>query len=87
MSTFYQIVKRQDCDGTWLGFFTDDSEIYSSYDEAYKKAEELAIAKTQNHQHLHVQHRTEKGEQIIEIFNEWLHDIELEYYIKELTLA
>ena len=37
MSTFYQIVTREDIDGNWYGFFADHAEIYKTYNEAYKK--------------------------------------------------
>ena len=89
MSTFYQIVTREDLDGNLYGFFADHAEIYKTYDEAYKKAEELAIAKTQEpfKDYLHVQYRTEKGKTIIELFSDAIDDIVTEYYIKELTLA
>lgn len=54
-----------------------------------KKAEELAIAKTQEpfKDYLHVQYRTEKGKTIIELFSDAIDDIVTEYYIKELILA
>ena len=89
MSTFYQIVTREDLDGNWYGFFAEHAKIYKTYVEAYKKAEELAIAKTQEpfKNYLHVQYRTEKGQIIIELFSDAIDDIVTEYYIKELTLA
>ena len=89
MSTFYQIVTKEECDGGWGGFFADHPEIYRSYDEAYKKAEELAIAKTQEpfKDYLHVQYRTENDQTIIELFSDAIDDVLKEYHIKELTLA
>ena len=47
MNTFYQIVSKTSIDGPWVGFFVENSELYNTYDEAYKEAERLAIAYTQ----------------------------------------
>lgn len=45
MNTFYQIVTKSEVAGNWIGFFIENSEIYKTYEEAYKKAEELATLK------------------------------------------
>ena len=74
MNTFYQIVTKSEVDGNWVGFFIENSDIYKTYEEAYKKAEELAKLKTQGmfNNHLTVQYRSEKyliQESMIQILN------------------
>ena len=46
MNTFYQIVTKQDIDGSWVGYFIEKSEIYTSYEDAYKSALNLALKHT-----------------------------------------
>lgn len=88
MNTFYQIVYKTDIDGAWVGFFVENSELYNTYDEAYKEAERLANSKVQKsfNKNLTIQYREENDENIIEIFNLRHKDVEKEYHIKKLTV-
>lgn len=89
MNTFYQIVTKSEVDGNWIGFFIENSDIYKTYEEAYKKAEELAKLKTQGvfNNHLTVQYRIENNETIIEVFDSRINDSDIEYYIKKLVVV
>ena len=88
MNNFYQIVCKTDIDGAWVGFFVENSEIYNTYDEAYKEAEKLANSEVQRpfNTNLTIQYREKNDEKIIEVFNLRHKDVEKEYYIKKLTV-
>ena len=89
METFYQIVTKQDIDGSWVGFFIENSEIYKSYEDAYKAALDLAtkhINKLFN-DHLKIQLDIEDEYIIIQISNPQINDVEREYYIQKLTVV
>lgn len=89
MNTFYQIVTKQDIDGSWVGYFVENSEIYTSYEDTYKSALNLALKHTQKlfNEHLEIQHNIEDDCEIIQIFNPRINDVEKEYYIQKLTIA
>lgn len=89
MNTFYQIVTKSEVDGNWIGFFTENSEIYKTYEEAYKKAEELATLKVSDdfNDHLTIQQYFINDEPVIEVFNSKINDSEIEYHIKKLTVV
>ena len=89
MESFYQIVTKQEIDGNWVGFFTENSEIYTSYEDAYKSALNLALKHTQGffNDHLEIRHDIEDDCEIIQIFNPQINDVEKEYYIQKLTVA
>lgn len=89
METFYQIVTKQEIDGNWVGFFTENSEIYKTEDDAYKAVVDLAnkyINKRFN-DHLESQYSIEDKDVIVQIFNPRINDVEKEYYIQELTVT
>ena len=89
METFYQIVTKKDIDGSWVGFFVENSEIYKTYEDAYQATLELAIKHTQGffNDHLEIRHDIEDDCEIIQIFNPRINDVEKEYYIQKLTVA
>ena len=89
MESFYQIVTKQEIDGNWVGFFTENSEIYTTYENAYKAALDLAVKHTQGffNDHLEIRHDIEDDCEIIQIFNPRINDVEKEYYIQKLTIA
>lgn len=89
MKSFYQIVTKQEVDGAWAGFLTENSEIYKTREKAYEKAEELARLKTKGefNNHLTVQHCFIDNTKVIEVFNNRIKDTEIEYHIKELTVT
>lgn len=89
MKSFYQIVTKQEVDGAWVGFLKENSEIYTTRENAYKKAEELARLKTkvEFNNHLTVQHCFIDNKKVIEVFNNRIKDTEIEYHIKELTVT
>lgn len=89
MESFYQIVTKQEIDGNWVGFFTENSEIYTSYEDAYKSALNLALKHTQRffNDHLKIRHDIEDDCEIIQIFNSRINDVEKEYYIQKLTVT
>lgn len=89
MKTFYQIVTKQDIDESWVGYFVENSEIYTSYEDAYKSALNLALKHTQGffNNHLEIRHDIEDDCEIIQIFNPQINDVEKEYYIQKLTVA
>lgn len=89
MDTFYQIITKQDIDGSWVGFFVENSEIYKSYEKAYESAINLALKETQGffNDHLEIKHNIKNDCEIIQIFNPRIKDIEMEYYIQKLTVA
>lgn len=89
METFYQIVKKEDIDGSWVGFFVENSEIYKTYEDAYQAALDLAIKYINEmfNTHLEIKHHTENEDVILQIFNPRINDVEIEYYIQKLTLA
>lgn len=89
MNTFYQIVTKQDIDGSWVGYFIENSEIYTSYEDAYISALNLALKHTQGffNDHLEIQHDIEDDCEIIQIFNPRINDVEKEYYIQKLTVT
>jgi hypothetical protein len=88
MNKFYQIVTKSEVDGNWVGLFIENSEVYKTYEEAYQKAEELALVhiKKRFNRHLKIDYHIENDKKIIEIFNSVIKDVEKEYYIKELTV-
>ena len=75
-------------DGNWVGLFIENSEVYKTYEEAYQKAGELALAhiKKRFNKYLKIDYHIENDKKIIEIFNSVIKDVEKEYYIKELTV-
>lgn len=89
METFYQIVTKKDIDGSWVGFFVENPEIYKTYEDAYQATLDLAVKHTQGffNDHLEVRHDIEDDCEIIQIFNPWINDIEMEYYIHKVTVA
>ena len=89
MESFYQIVTKQEIDGNWVGFFTENSEIYKTEDEAYKAVVDLAnkhINKRFN-EHFEIQYSIEDEDVIVQIYNPRIDDVEIEYYIQKLTVA
>ena len=89
MESFYQIVTKQEIDRNWVGFFTENSEIYTTYEDAYKAAIDLAVKHTQEfyNDYLEIRHDIEDDYEIIQIFNPRINDVEKEYYIQKLTVA
>lgn len=89
MESFYQIVKKQEIDGNWVGFFTENSELYKTYEDAYQAALDLALKQTQGfyNDHLEIKHHTKNDNIIIKIVNRKSNDIKKEYYIQKLTIV
>lgn len=89
MESFYQIITKQEIDGTWIGYFVENSELYKTYEDAYQAVLDLALKHNQGffNDHLEIRHDIEDDCEIIQIFNPRINDVEKEYYIQKLTVA
>ena len=89
MESFYQIITKQEIDGSWIGYFVENSELYKTYEDAYQAALDLALKHIQGffNDHLEIRHDIEDDCEIIQIFNPRINDVEKEYYIQKLTVT